>query len=233
MENASKALIMAGGVLIALIILGALILMFNSLSAYQDSTDENLKEAQIVEFNSQYSTYDRNDVRGSDLYSLLNRAVDYNERKSYKGTVGKEISYEPIEIKFTLNNKQELLSYDDANILFKSSEYSENSNVSQFEDTIVKKIESIEKKCGKTKIQNLVLNITTVLDSDNKEKALAKYKEITGETATSIDDYASDVKSYYEFIQFKRAHFNCVKTEYNKHTGRIVKMEFEFKGKFE
>lgn len=232
MENASKALIMAGGVLIALIILGALILMFNSLSAYQDSTDENLKEAQIVEFNSQYSTYDRNDVRGSDLYSLLNRAVDYNERKSYKGTVGKEISYEPIEIMFTLKDIQKL-SYDSNNILFTSLQYIENSNVSQFEENIVKKIEGIEKECGKTKIQNLVLNITTVLDSDNKEKALAKYKEITGETATSIDDYASDVKSYYEFIQFKRAHFNCVKTEYNKHTGRIVKMEFEFKGKFE
>ncbi len=32
MENASKALIMAGSVLIALLIIGALILMFNNLS---------------------------------------------------------------------------------------------------------------------------------------------------------------------------------------------------------
>ena len=32
MENASKALVMAGGILIALLVLGALLLMFNQVS---------------------------------------------------------------------------------------------------------------------------------------------------------------------------------------------------------
>ena len=34
MENASKALIMAGSILIGLMVIGALLLMFNSLSSY-------------------------------------------------------------------------------------------------------------------------------------------------------------------------------------------------------
>ena len=40
MENASKALIMAGSVLIALMIIGALLLMFNSISNYQQTDTE-------------------------------------------------------------------------------------------------------------------------------------------------------------------------------------------------
>ena len=82
MENASKALIMAGSVLIALMIIGALLLMFNNLSSYQNTNNDNEMQAQIIEFNNQYETYNRDDVRGSDLYSLLNKVIDYNRRKS-------------------------------------------------------------------------------------------------------------------------------------------------------
>ena len=42
----------------------------------------------------------------------------------------------------------------------------------------------------------------------------------------------NDVYKYYEYIQFKRAHFDCEKVEYNNETGRITKMKFKFNGKF-
>lgn len=86
MENASKALIMAGSVLIALVIIGALVLMFNSLSNYQETDTQSTREQQVVDFNNQYETYNRKDVRGSDLYSLFNKVIDYNRRKSEWGT---------------------------------------------------------------------------------------------------------------------------------------------------
>ena len=54
MENASKALIMAGGVLIALLIIGSLLLMFNNLSSYQDTNIKETRTAQIIEFNNQF-----------------------------------------------------------------------------------------------------------------------------------------------------------------------------------
>ena len=57
MENASKALLMAGSILIALMVIGVLVLMFNNLSYYQKSSDENIKQAQIIEFNNQYETF--------------------------------------------------------------------------------------------------------------------------------------------------------------------------------
>ena len=43
MENASKALLMAGGILIALLIIGALLLMFNQISTYKQSESSNQK----------------------------------------------------------------------------------------------------------------------------------------------------------------------------------------------
>ena len=66
MENASKALIMAGSVLIALMIIGALMLMFGNLTSYQETDTQGTRSAQIAEFNQQFETYDRDDVRGSD-----------------------------------------------------------------------------------------------------------------------------------------------------------------------
>lgn len=109
MENASKALIMAASVLIAIIIIGALVLMFNSLSNYQGTDTQSTRDAQVIEFNNQYETYNRKNVRGSDLYSLLNRVVDYNRRKSTSGTEGSDqgqyLAYEPMTITYDLDRQ--------------------------------------------------------------------------------------------------------------------------------
>ena len=85
MENASKALVMAGSILIGLLVLGALILLFNNLSSYQNADIQNTRQAQVVEFNNEFTTYIREDVRGNELYSLLNRIIDYNKRKTLEG----------------------------------------------------------------------------------------------------------------------------------------------------
>lgn len=224
MENASKALIMAGGILIALMVLGALMLMFNNLSSYQNYSDQNLEEAQIVEFNNQFVTYNRNDVRGNELYSLLNRVVDYNERKSSKGIIGKELSYQPMTVSFSIDRSK--LKYGNTNWLFTKNTYTEDSNTSQFEQDIVSKVNEIE---GNKMIQTLVLNINTILNKNDQSNASKKYYEITGKS--EIDDKVEeDMLKYYEFVQFKRAHFNCTNIEYDKNNGRVIKMEFNFNG---
>ena len=120
MENASKALIMAGGLLIALMIIGALILMFSNLSNYQQTQIEGEVDRQVVEFNNRFETYNRKDVRGSELYSLLNRAIDYNRTQSTEGTnwadQGQNLAYEPVTIYFTMDISD--LSGDGTNRLF-------------------------------------------------------------------------------------------------------------------
>ena len=50
-----------------------------------------------------------------------------------------------------------------------------------------------------------------------------------------------EVYKYYEYVQFKRAHFNCTSLDgkgksgvtYDSNTGRIIEMNFVFNGKIE
>lgn len=138
MENATKALVMAGSILIALLIIGALLLMFNNLSSYQNTNQQNIKDAQIVEFNNQFTTYIRDDVRGNELYSLLNSVIDYNRRKTIEGDEGAiQIGYQPMEVKFSLkspNGKdRKEFSIDGNNRIFKSNDYIVNKSDNTFE----------------------------------------------------------------------------------------------------
>lgn len=174
MENASKALLMAGGVLIALLIISALVLMFSNLSNYQQAGQVNDKEAQVVEFNNQYETYNRKNVRGSDLYSLLNRVVDYNRRKSTEGTGstdnGQYLAYEPITVKFSFVSSKggkELFSTDGTNRLLKSNEYTQSGITNQFEKDITATVEKIENKYGKDSLTNLTTGLTKIFIDAN------------------------------------------------------------------
>ena len=247
MENASKALIMAGSVLIALMIIGALILTFSNLTAYQETNTRSTRSTQMAEFNSQYETYNRKDVRGSDLYSLLNKAIDYNRRESSAGTNwadrGQEMAYEPMVIEFTID-KSELVAPDGASRLFTTNTYTVSGKSNDFGNKVKDEIDDLEGEYGQSSLTNLTTNLTKIFIDDSstsqekdeavqnfnsasKKKTVSDFKEINEKS-----QIRQDVYMYYEYIQFKRAHFDCEKVEYNNETGRITKMEFKFNGKF-
>lgn len=256
MENASKALMMAGGVLIALMILGALILMFNNLSTYQNTNEQTESEAQIVKFNNQFVTYDNEDVRGSDLYSLLNKAIDYNRRQSIEGTgwsdSGQEIQFKPITISVEITKKDwNQFSPDGEARLIKHSSYTVSSTNNGFEDDVKETIDDLEGEYGSDSLTNLTTALTKIfLDVDNPSKnekivaiqnfnAASRKKHITLKSNQDssvnmaykeLESYRDDVYKYYEYVQFKRLHFECTKTDYDN--GRIVKMIFKSTGKF-
>ena len=247
MENASKALIMAGSVLIALMIIGALILTFSNLTAYQETNTRSTRSTQMAEFNSQYENYNRKDVRGSDLYSLLNKAIDYNRRESSAGTnwadKGQEMAYEPMVIEFTID-KSELVAPDDASRLFTTNTYTVSGKSNDFGNKVKDEIDDLEGEYGQSSLTNLTTNLTKIFIDDSstrqekkeavqnfnsasKKKTVSDFKEIKENS-----QIRNDVYKYYEYIQFKRAHFDCEKVEYNNETGRITKMKFKFNGKF-
>lgn len=249
MENASKALIIAGSVLIALIIIGALVLMFSNLTAYQRNNTQTTREAQIVEFNRDYETFDRDGVRGSELYSLLNKVIDYNRRKTTEGTAwadqGKDINYEAMEIKFSLDKVSNNLIADNSKgkLLIKNNNYTINKNNNSFENSIKNEIDRLEGAYGQESLTNLTTNLTAIFISDRsqeteKEKAVKSFnlasKKLDISSFDDIDEDSTireDVYKYYEYIQFKRAYFNCTNVKYNSKTGRIISMEFEATGK--
>lgn len=80
MENASKALMMAGGILIALLIITLLVIMFTSMSDIFKSEDEIKRIEEIEAYNKEYESYNRKLLRGADIISLMNKAISNNKK---------------------------------------------------------------------------------------------------------------------------------------------------------
>ncbi len=253
MDNASKALIMAGGVLIGLLIISALVLMFSNLSAYQTTNIESTRDSQIVEFNNKYESYNKKNLRGSELYSLLNMVVDYNRRQTTAGVEqddgtgwadkGQSVAFEPMKIIFKVNDITKFSADTSGNKLIKYSKYEIGGNKNTFESEIKKTIDDLENEYGKDSLTNLSSNLTRIFIDSNSSteqaEAVNKFNSISKKVkARKFDDiakgskYRKDVYTYYEYVQFKRARFNCTGTSYNKNTGRIIELDFEFTGKF-
>lgn len=233
MENASKALIMAGSVLIALIIIGAFMLMFRNLTDYQEKSDIVTHQQQIVEFNNQFSTYDRTGLRGNDMLSLMNRIIDYNIRE----TTEEGFTKMKITIKKIDKNILQALRYDPSgsNLLIKNNSYTQE-NLSE----IVNKPQELEKKYQKKYIVQLVSNASTFMDIyDSNLSINQKIQEINDKrwlpksvTAYGgLDSVKNDILIYYEYSQFKRTYFDSTgETKYDKNTGRIIEMNFNCVG---
>lgn len=234
MENASKALIMAGSVLLALIIIGAFILMLTNLNDYQEKNDTTLQQQQIVEFNNQFSTYDRTGLRGTDMLSLMNRIIDYNSRKTTE-----DIGFQKMKITIKGLDKDILLAlrYDisGTNLLIKKNTYTQD-NLSE----IVTKPQELEHKYQKKYIAQLVSNISNFMDIYNSSLSInQKIQEINEKkwlpksvtTYGSLDSVKNDILIYYEYSQFKRTYFDSTgETKYDKNTGRITELNFNCVG---
>ena len=80
MENASKALLIAGGILMSLIIASIFIYAFMKISNFMDDTSENPYEQQLADFNSGFEAYDKKIMYGIDIISVINQAIDNNKR---------------------------------------------------------------------------------------------------------------------------------------------------------
>lgn len=80
MENASKALIMAGSVLLAMIVISLLVIFFGNLRGLKQTelTAEQIEQMQNI--NQEYEIY-KKDIYGSEVLSLTNKISDYKKRK--------------------------------------------------------------------------------------------------------------------------------------------------------
>ena len=92
MENASKAILIAGGILIAVIIIGVLAYSFFSTSGYFREEQIAEKAEQLTAFNQQFESYHRKLLRGADVISILNKVIDHN--KKYEDEANSEMKAE-------------------------------------------------------------------------------------------------------------------------------------------
>ena len=82
MENVSKAVIMAGSVLIAVGVISLALYFYGVMRGYISSTEKVYSVSQITSFNSFYEAYstESNGITGADMANILNKAIDDNIR---------------------------------------------------------------------------------------------------------------------------------------------------------
>lgn len=251
MENASKALIMAGGMLLAILIISLLVYAWSLFSKYQSSKDSLSDIEDTAKFNEQFSNYDRDDVQGYELISLVNKIIDYNYRKSNDAEAKSDDKYRPITITIRFNSavNMQRLSYDSVNRLFTSSDfkYSQSqtgqTTKSPF-DNIIKTATDLEKAWGgsdnATKIAKGIKAIFLEGTPTDNQKidAVKKWNYSSSKeyqiTVAGYNLMNSEQKinayKYYEYMQFKRAVFKSDSNnlKYDNVTGRITQMIFDF-----
>lgn len=95
MENASKALFIAAGVILALMVLSIGVYLFITFGQAASNTHKQVKEEQLNQFNSQFTIYQgRDNLNIYDIITIANLATQNNINNEIKDTErGNENSY--------------------------------------------------------------------------------------------------------------------------------------------
>ena len=240
MENATKALLIAAGILLIIMILSAVMIFWDEMAGYFTEKYETTMLEQLVEFNNKFSNYNGKTIRGNELISIMNRIIDYNNYQSDM------IGYDPIAITIDLKNHHSEMKYKNetgGNTLITNSWIHNDSGT---DDNTIKKISETSSRLSTTlgisdvKLQKLSAQIANIVDDDKVDwRSQEDYKKYRAQLLTRILGYDVEVNDsringikqatyqYYQFTQFKRAMFKCTNIGYNEQNGRINEMRFE------
>ena len=95
MENASKALIMAAGTLIGVLIISLAVYLFTSFGTTSAEVNSRNARQQLVQFNTQYTSYiGRTDLTIYNVVTIANSAKENNS--NYQGLSNYDSTYEII-----------------------------------------------------------------------------------------------------------------------------------------
>lgn len=87
MENASKALIIAGAVLVAILLIAFGMIMINSARTPIDEATGQSEQQAIEIFNAQFASFAGNQISGPSVRSLYSKILTSNAKTSHKITV--------------------------------------------------------------------------------------------------------------------------------------------------
>lgn len=83
MENASKALLMAAGVLMGILVLSLAVFLFANFGSTSSQIRSDITSNQLTQFNTQFTIYDgRDDITIYDIISVANLAKENNNNYS-------------------------------------------------------------------------------------------------------------------------------------------------------
>lgn len=205
MENATKALEIAGSVLLGVLILGLLVFEYRKISNLKKVEEDVKVSQQSEDFNKKFEAYNRN-LYGSELLSLANQIQDYNDRYAGEKTSQYENQgYQKVEVTIEIKTATKGLAAGTCKL----------SHFLKVYNDLAIRIENMNKK---------LYNNKSISYWANSEKETERNFPKGNEIYHVIDNYK---ELYNEQLDITRKTFKCTKINYDNKNGRITNMTFE------
>lgn len=78
MEDASKALLIAAGVLFAILTISFIGVLSNNITTMENSRDEAEEAKQLAKFNAQYEVFRKDKLYGTEVITAVNKVIENN-----------------------------------------------------------------------------------------------------------------------------------------------------------
>lgn len=237
MENAAKALLIGAGVIFTLLIISLLVVLYNKVSSYYEFQSDMTEAEQLQKFNARFENYHDKKIRGSELVSIMNMIIDYNNLQADAR------DYDPVNVEIDLKGHQDEIKYKNeagGNTLITGSTIHNNNGT---DDTPIRRIAETSSRLSTSlgisdvNLQRLSASINHIVDEPTNSDAKTEYKNYRKQllkrilkydvTEAEIDNIKKATYQYYQFTQFKRAMFECTSVTYNTNNGRVKGMTFE------
>ena len=210
MENAAKALTIAGGVLIAVMLAVLVYYVFTQWGESQKMQQEDVDTVKIEEFNKSYLSYEKV-LYGSELLGLVNKMSDYNISDDVRYN-----AYGTMDLKVEIK----LLSGSTDNLFNRTGTYSLSTVKRTIDDVMRKTVEKYSGKVSDSQWEFLAKS------SNNSEQSFDDLcQELNISSSVNRRELQEAAKENYKYVQFKRMKFKHKETTFYD-TGRVKMMSF-------
>ena len=210
MENAAKALTIAGGVLIAVMLAVLVYYVFTQWGESQKMQQEDVDTVKIEEFNKSYLSYEKV-LYGSELLGLVNKMSDYNISDDVRYN-----AYGTMDLKVEIK----LLSGSTDNLFNRTGTYSLSTVKRTIDDVMRKTVEKYSGKVSDSQWEFLAKS------SNNSEQSFDDLcQELNISSSVNRRELQEAAKEYYKYVQFKRMKYKHKETTFYD-TGRVKMMSF-------
>ena len=233
MENASKALIMAGSILISIMVISLLVLGYNQLKSLEQTREDADSTDKMAEYMRRFEQFDRT-VYGSELFSLGNLQQDYNASDARV-----DVGYDRIEITVEIKKEiagseyfktgtytieqlsEEQKAITDAIKPYEEANQKYNNRSVKFYSQ--KSTREIARDFGYTDIPSTLPDSMIMTDyfNDISNQLKGRYNDLV-KCIEDIQTYTNLRSIYTEFRTGKQ--FDCVETVSNEYNGRLQSM---------
>ena len=252
MENAAKALLIAGGILLMILTLSLLVYMTGSIEKIEQAQNQKKQVEELARFNLEYEAYNKQRLYGVDVITVINKAIANNKKMD---VLDKSDEKYYINIEFKLEEALKNGLYYSEEKLYgdgeKEEEYCDiddndfDTKFSKIPDELKERFTITYEESGEIKQIELIDLLSEESEfKDKKSYILGDFvgdSFITNDSFTrlfkgrAVDTSETIVKNgiketcilYSALTNFKRAIFKCEDMHYNPDTGRIDSITFE------